>query len=36
MNSNFSATGHGKGVVDAIGGNIKSTVRKRLLNKLGK
>ena len=29
----FSATGHGKGSVDAIGGTVKSTVRKRILSK---
>ena len=28
-----SATGHGKGSVDALGGTVKSTVRKRILSK---
>jgi hypothetical protein len=29
----FSARGHGKGVVDAVGGNVKSVVRKRVVAK---
>jgi hypothetical protein len=29
----FSARGHGKGVVDGVGGNVKSIVRKRVVSK---
>ena len=29
----FSATSHGKGVVDGVGGKVKSTVRRKVLSK---
>ena len=29
----FSATSHGKGVVDRVGGKVKSTVRRKVMNK---
>ena len=29
----FPATSHGKGVVDGVGGKVKSTVRRKVLSK---